>query len=171
MHHTTGSAQTVSKGLSLHLSLTDWRVPVPQGAVGLIDQDGFLTEGVVSVHNQGRWYADIDVLRALEEAPRRLMRVECECDIRKETGHETSQNTSIDSFDELLDPSNETPGVVRAYNNWAARLATFCIVFQKINEEGAFIIDKSDCVKCSLDQVWAVRRTYGNEENPTIVID
>ncbi|KAH0837707.1 hypothetical protein FOPE_04933 [Fonsecaea pedrosoi] len=54
---------------SLHLSLTEWRVPVvlSSSKVGNIDQDIFQVEAVVSVHDKGRWYGDIDVLAALEE--------------------------------------------------------------------------------------------------------
>ena len=87
---------------------------------------------VVSVHDKGQWFADIDVLKATASSQLVVSR-RCHCG--KKTQRTLHDYTSIDTFDELLDPP-ETPGIARAHNNWAARLAAVCIVLQKLDTTG-----------------------------------
>ncbi|KAI9802803.1 MAG: hypothetical protein M1833_001402 [Piccolia ochrophora] len=114
------------QGTSLHLSFTNFKMPMATGSFGYIDQDVFFIESIVSVHDRGDWVADLDVLAAMSDDVKRSSRCHC--------GHPTSTfkgaMTSIDSWDELLDPP-ENAGIVRAHDNWAARLAAYCVLRQR----------------------------------------
>lgn len=58
--------------------------------------------------------------------------------------------TSIDNWDELLDPP-EGNNTVRARGNWVARLAATCIVMQDNPERSALLVNpKVDCMSCLL---------------------
>ena len=113
--------------VTLHLSMTDWRVPIPTGTVGVIDQDLFLTEAVVSAHDGGKWYADIDVLAAKGKDMAMPMK---DCDCNEIGTSPTRELVCIDTFDELLELP-DIDAVLRAKGNWAARLAALCIWRQK----------------------------------------
>ena len=54
---------------SLHLSFTGWSTTVDTGpaAQGQRDVEASLVEAVVSVHDRGKWIADIDILTALKK--------------------------------------------------------------------------------------------------------
>ncbi|KAL9115813.1 MAG: hypothetical protein Q9227_000181 [Pyrenula ochraceoflavens] len=164
------------KDISLHLALTEWRLPLSDGSIGLIDQNIFFTEAFVSVHSCGKWYADIDILKALQLAPRQYLMLDCGrhvTDSDADTDDDDEGCTTIDNMDELLDPPVETLGIVRAFKNWPARLATYCIVFQKINTKGAFFVDENAqfCYRClnkTSESVFSKERDAGF---PTILID
>jgi hypothetical protein len=124
---------------SLHLSFTQWNVPLVSATTserGAIDQDVFFLESVVSVHDQGVWVADLDVLKLLDSntATGRsygIINPECHCQSR-DTANRVAQCTSIDTWDELLDLP-ESVAVFRAKGNWVARLAAVSILRQKAN--------------------------------------
>ena len=129
---------------SLHLSFTKWMQPLNSGEYGLIDQDVFLVEAVISVRDSGRWIADIDVIDARPE--RCLVTNNC-----KDVHEVDAALTSIDSWEELLDPPLTT-GVVRAHGNWAARLAVFSILKQKGWNDRAVVLSHYDsCPACLAD--------------------
>ena len=157
------------RGVSLHLSPTSWKIPVPLTSqpVGNIDQDLFLAEAVVSVRDKGHWYADIDILKAVSPS-KQVVKARCRCG--KKTQRALEDYTSIDTFEELLDPP-ETPGVVRAYKNWPARLAACCIVRQKLNANGGIILPDGDieCWSCLKQEVSDWRRD--SDDEPPILID
>jgi hypothetical protein len=47
---------------SLHLSFTDWTFPLADEDSRMIDHDAQVVEAVISVHDRGRWVADINIL-------------------------------------------------------------------------------------------------------------
>lgn len=120
-------------GVSLHLSLTDWKLPASMDAVGFIDQDVMLREAVVSVHGGSKWIGDIDIMASVRTFARTVITApECWCGLGPGTGTPVAaaEITSIDNFDELLDPP-ESMAVVRARGNWVGRLATASIAMQR----------------------------------------
>ena len=138
-------------GTSLHLSFTKWMFPLNDGEYGLIDQDIFLAEAVVSVRDSGRWIADIDVVGARPEDY--VFNIPCQCNSRNETF--SKAYISIDSWEELLDPPLAV-GIFRAHGNWAARLAAICILKQKQVDSRVFLLDKDTaCLACVENQTWA----------------
>lgn len=138
-------------GTSLHLSFTKWKLPLSGGDHGLIDQDIFLAEAVVSVRDCGRWVADIDVLAAQPES----YALHADCNCQQPSSKFQGDFVSIDSWEELLDPPL-APSIVRAHGNWAARLAVICVMKQKNMVSRAGIVDgKLSCLTCLESKWWA----------------
>ena len=59
-----GKRENNFKGTSLHLSFTDWTLPLEvKSARGrTIDQEAYLVESVISVLDSGKWVADLNIL-------------------------------------------------------------------------------------------------------------
>jgi hypothetical protein len=131
------------QGTSLHLSFTNWRRPFDGENRGTIDERIFLVECVVSVHDRGKWVADLDVLALRGNERIQPWDLSCVCD-----GAGDGNTTSIDSWEEVLDPP-ENIGVVRAHGNWAARLATLAVYRQK-GGKNVFVVRPTEdfCPKC-----------------------
>ncbi|KAI0154300.1 hypothetical protein GGR57DRAFT_466603 [Xylariaceae sp. FL1272] len=53
-------------GTSLHLSFTDYELPIDVGNRGLRDKQAVILESVVSLNNRGKMMGDIDVVMALD---------------------------------------------------------------------------------------------------------
>ena len=113
-------------GTSLHLSFTKWAMPLNAGDYGPIDQDVIIAEAVISVRDCGRWIADIDVLSVRPEDY--IVGIDCKCSHLNKSF--AGKYTSIDNWEELLDPPLSL-SIFRAHENWAARLAAFCVLKQK----------------------------------------
>ncbi|KAI6082499.1 hypothetical protein F4821DRAFT_214564 [Hypoxylon rubiginosum] len=126
-------------GTSLHLSFTMHEFPVDYGTAGIIDHQVFFVESVVSVHDSGKWVADLDVLRLYRgditriKAPQRRNGQPC-CHSSEMVTEALRKFVAVDSWEEVLDT---TPGVglVRSHKNWAARLAAATILSQDSNSE------------------------------------
>ncbi|KAL8999010.1 MAG: hypothetical protein Q9169_002008 [Polycauliona sp. 2 TL-2023] len=131
---------------SLHLSFTKYEVPliVPVGAV---DAEISMVETLISAHDQKSWVADLDIVSSLkcEKYFYRLQSPHCshENDDRRAPTENAAvqigkvcgkQLVSIASWEELLDPPNgmgrSTIAVVRAYDNWHARVAAMPVCVQ-----------------------------------------
>ena len=120
---------------SLHLSLTSFEVPHSFGIAGGVDAQVTLVESLVSVHDKGEWIADLDVLGSLSNQLLRLDHKDCQhAGLSEQMPKGYSRLTSIDNWDELLDPPDLCKGnlgVIRAHENWLARLAAACVSVQK----------------------------------------
>ena len=143
-----GKRENNFKGTSLHLSFTDWTLPLEvQGAKGrTIDQEAYLVESVISVLDSGKWVADLDILRIDFENLTRLRQSQ-QC-----PGHPNGRSdydyTSLDSWEELLDGPMSV-GIFRAHGNWAARLAAVSILSQKEQAYAVGILGpEAFCLEC-----------------------
>lgn len=133
---------------SLHLSFTEYEIPLSV-PIGAIDAEAVMLESLISVYDRAKWIADLDVLGNLANqnyCQHILSHPPCEglhqSRLPKSRGEETTtltdtatrQLVSIDSWDELLDPPEKLGkgqiGVIRAHNNWQARLATMSVSVQ-----------------------------------------
>lgn len=155
--------------MTLTLSLTKWRIPVPTGPVGLIDQDIFLTEAVVSAHEGGKWYGDIDLLTG-QETEKIVLDTSISCRCGKPSNRCQTSLTSIDTFEDYLELP-ETPSVFRARENWAARLAAVCIWKQgKLCRERPVMLVK-EAIRCwsCFEQQHLSERDSGS--GPVVIID
>lgn len=125
-----GKREDNFKGTSLHLSFTNWTLPLEvKGAEGrTIDQEAYLVESVISVLDSGKWVADLDILCIDFEALTRV-RMSHTCPGHPD-GHAEYDYTSLDSWEELLDGPTSV-GFFRAHGNWVARLAAVSILSQK----------------------------------------
>ncbi len=52
-------------GTSLHLSFSEYQLAVNVGTYGQRDQEAYFVEAIVSVHDRGRWVADIDIMKTV----------------------------------------------------------------------------------------------------------
>lgn len=133
---------------SMHLSFTSWEAPLDWDSTGEIDQQVFLIESVISVQDNGKWVADLDVL-SLERNEFDIITFPCNCERGKRPP--VNDIASLDSWEELLDPPPST-AVVRASGNWVARLAAVAILVQKdLSHTITVTTDDDVCWKCLVE--------------------
>ncbi|KAL1858105.1 hypothetical protein Daus18300_010106 [Diaporthe australafricana] len=130
---------------SLHLSLTEYRVPYTAEHQGQRDMQAFFQEAIVSVYDGSAWVGDIDVVKALSSIST-LAKVPSECEnvhcydiqtmaIGREQKRGKKRNALMrqivcaDSWQELLDKANR-PMILRCHENWVGRLAVTSISVQ-----------------------------------------
>ncbi|KAK0622348.1 hypothetical protein B0T14DRAFT_535633 [Immersiella caudata] len=106
---------------SLHLVLTEYRVPYVTQHRGVRDSQTFFQEATISVYDGTTWVGDADIVKELfRESTERVVR-------RGKKGKKTetpvSRIRTIVNWPELLDKPSE-PVVVLTKGNWISRLAT-----------------------------------------------
>ncbi|KAK8069992.1 hypothetical protein PG994_006608 [Apiospora phragmitis] len=135
---------------SLHLSFTPHEFPLDYGVAGLIDHQVFFVESVISVHDSGKWVADLDIIRPFHDDARQILKLPK--GVRAKRGHEHSDEkkkavvdsfVSIDTWEEVLDAA-PTHSLVRASDNWAARLAVLAVILQNSARGPKFTTDDDD---------------------------
>ncbi|KAM5362630.1 hypothetical protein ACJZ2D_012459 [Fusarium nematophilum] len=149
---------------SLHLSFTEFEMPVDIGQRGSIDRDTQVrvVETVISVYDRGEWVADLDVLALYEPAlagyeyVRRLGEA-AHCKKSPQQHQEGKRLTSIDNWEELInlpaDIGIHHVGVVRARDNWLARVATACVSAQK-GFRTVILPSSNICWSCCSARTW-----------------
>jgi hypothetical protein len=134
-----GKAENSFQHTTLHLSFTEWEMPIDAGEYGLRDREVFFLEAPISIHHRGEWIADIDIIKMFS-ADKFMVLPASVCvghrgvrsqDITKEIV--AQEFVTIDSWDELLDTPLE-PAVIRAVGNWQARLAAAALSVQREHE-------------------------------------
>lgn len=162
---------------SLHLSFTEFEMPVDIGQRGSIDRDMHVRviETIISVYDRADWVADLDILQLYESRLRGntfVKRLETRqpaptgdhvCEHHTETsglgdrGRNALPLTAVDNWEELLnlpeDMGIDHVGVVRSHENWIGRLATACVAAQKGLR--TVILPPGDvCWGCCAQQTW-----------------
>ncbi|KAG4439469.1 hypothetical protein IFR05_005048 [Cadophora sp. M221] len=107
------------KGTSLHLSFTEYNPSVSLGLHGAQDDEIVMLESIVSVHDHGKWIADLDILGVLGKL---VTYEQMDCTHGKGELPIDRKFTSIDTWDEFLDRHEDSIGIARAHCNWVARL-------------------------------------------------
>jgi hypothetical protein len=110
---------------SLHLSFTDYYRSVDLQLRGEQDTRVAVLESVVSIHDSGKWVADVDILGSLNSnlfarIPQRNMAC---------GGRHEKNAVSLESWDEIMDLPQGS-AVVRARGNKLARLAITTVLTQ-----------------------------------------
>ncbi|KAI1745747.1 hypothetical protein F4680DRAFT_112079 [Xylaria scruposa] len=162
-----GKRENKFESVSLHLSFTEWKMPLDWASTGEIDQEVFLLESVLSVMHSGQWIGDIDVLE-LEKTPVDIFETECkgDCEVEGTDHSQAVELISLDTWEELLDPPPSV-GVFRAKSNWAARLAAASISSHQNNPRAILLIGGTElCWKCLVSHY-----SYPELHLPQIVID
>ena len=141
-HQRTDSFQNTS----LHLSFTQYTMPFNIGDHGAQDAEAFFIESLISVHDRGRWVADLDVLSMFRSVDFKKVAVLKHCDHSEST---PSPHTliSIDNWEELLDRGNASV-VVRASRNPMARLATAVVSVKQGYQTIVIPESVKDCWVC-----------------------
>jgi hypothetical protein len=126
-----GSQENHFDSTSLHLSFTDYYVPLRLSGQQNQDSQIFFLESYVSVYDSGKWVGDIDILQALSSPNVRRKRNTCKhtSGIESEVRINTTGLLSAESWHDILDPPVE-PFVVLANGNWVARLAVSAMLLQ-----------------------------------------
>ena len=119
--HLEDSFQTTS----LHLSFTEYVLPLDVGTHGGRDTEIYFLESLVSIHDCGKWVADLDILR-MRRAPYFRRVVENTCFLDSDCGSSNKaivghpDLTMVDNWMEFLDRPNTTI-IVRSCGNWIGR--------------------------------------------------
>ena len=135
-----GNLENKFSQTSLHVSFTLFEVPLSFGIAGGVDREVIILETLVSVHDRGKWVADLNVPDSLSSGRLEHMK-KCAHGLLQHRNQtlDRTELTSIDNWEELLDPPEGfnlnfgagRAAIVRAHNNWTARLAAACISVQK----------------------------------------
>lgn len=138
-----GHLQNNFRTTSLHLSFTTAESPLGDNFSGMKDDETYLLETLLSVHEGAEWVADLDILSSLSREYTTLGLC---------NGHSESQigpkleACCIDNWTELLEPPETRLGIVRACSDWQARLATFTIAVSTGNK--VVVLPSSICWDC-----------------------
>ena len=143
-----GKIEDSFRNTSLHLSFTQYTMPVNTGDYGGQDVEAFFLESLISVYDRDKWVADLDVLNMLGSELFQRHTYTKACNHR----HDQTPNfdlISIDNWEELLD-SEEVRTVVRASRNPMARLATAAISVRQ--GRPTIILPDDFCFACDVSE-------------------
>ncbi|KAH8724881.1 hypothetical protein GQ44DRAFT_682358 [Phaeosphaeriaceae sp. PMI808] len=134
-------------GTSLHLSFTEYNRPVDLGIHGVRDADMYFIEAYVQVCFKGKWIGDIDIISGSENKNFHIFDPELlslnEPCLHAAKGIRAFRVVAVDNWDEFID--NPKDGiVVRAKDNWLARLAAANLSVQR--QYKTIILRSSDSV-------------------------
>ena len=139
-----GHLQNNFRTTSLHLSFTTAESPLGDNFSGMKDDEIYLLETLLAVHEGGEWVADLDVLSSFLSRTYTTLGL-CEQHTESQVGAKL-EACCIDNWAELLEPPEARLGVVRACGDWQARLATFTIAVSTGNK--VVVLPSSICWDC-----------------------
>ncbi len=139
-----GHLQNNFRTTSLHLSFTTAESPLGDYFSGMKDDEIYLLETVLSVHEGAEWVADLDVLNSFSSRKYTPLEL-CEEHTESQVGPKL-EACCIDNWTELLEPPETRLGIVRACSDWQARLATFIIAVSTGNK--VVVLPSSICWDC-----------------------
>ena len=155
-HEFNGQIQNHFESTSLHLSFTGASAQVDVGFSGSQDTEVYMLETLISVHDSGRWIADLDIYKSFRSD--RLDRLAaCHNAIHRAPGGTSApitRFTCIDDWLELVDPPKEKRSLVRAHKNWQARLAAAALSITL--NYNTIVIPEKVCWECFEDMVGSV---------------
>lgn len=144
-------------GTTLHLSFTDWRTPIDVGHQGHRNVEAYIYEALVSVHDHGRWIADLDIIDALGKGcgswdHQWFFKSGCTHSPRKRDPDpsdlcNSEQIICIQNWDEFLEDLTG-PAVFMAHENWIARLAAAALA---VRRHDRVIVSDRMCWDCYRD--------------------
>ncbi|KAL8783121.1 MAG: hypothetical protein Q9195_009483, partial [Heterodermia aff. obscurata] len=131
---------------SLHLSFTGASSPVNVGFSGAQDSEVSMLETLVSVHDSGKWVADLNVIDTFRSVDLDFI-PPCTDQTHNATIFPPPYSvTSIENWLELLDELDKKICVVQAHGNWEARLAATSISIAK--GHSTIIAPEKICWEC-----------------------
>lgn len=151
-----GSQENHFVSTSLHLSFTEYYVPVHPNSQQNQDSQIFYLESYVSVYDSGKWVGDINIIQALSSP--NVARTHSICRHAPESESRIEIDTglvSAESWYDILDPPVEK-FVVRAHGSWVARLAASAMLIQTLtldDLEGVVICPRWWCWSCGTNPI------------------
>jgi hypothetical protein len=190
-----GTGQDYFGSTSLHLLMTEYRVPYASEHRGSRDIQAYFQEAVISIYDGMTWVGDVDIVEALtkesgvyrvpgpqstthqvlEEA---VGRENGQCKVRKKSKkskHQDEDQTNlksnircIDNWYELIDkPSG--PAVVRSHGNWIGRLAAASLCAQ-LGYRTSILAD-GDCDRGCFSNIGFVSEyIIGDDDNVVLIM-
>lgn len=143
------------EGTSLHLSYTDYEMPIDLGVHGLRDKQAVLVEAIITLDDQGSPRGELDIGH-LTSPPSYGVWDTC---VHTEAERGQSANNdqlsdrlrslvSIDCWDELLE-FPDRKGIFRATGSWEARMAGLVASLQM--EKSVVVLTETPCLRCLAD--------------------
>ena len=169
-HHFDGTISQSFQNTSMHLSFTNYHVPIVDGMRGSFDNQVFFIESVISVQDKGEWIADVDPLPLILDEEfingNAIFNLNthfpaCQHKMNTYSGQDV---TAVDSWNELLDaPAGLF--VVRTGDNWVSRLAATLVAYQRMESRSPtkFVI----CV-CPHEVCWTCAKKEESQINAFI---
>ena len=151
-----GTVTNSFTGTSLHLSFTDWCIPIDVGEAGRgrRDAEAYIIESLVSVYDRGKWIADLDVLQALSKGcdqPDHKFFYKPFCDHGSADVLDPTRTfpplVTIKNWDEFLEHP-KSPAVAMVRDNWDAKLALAVLGVRR--GDRVFVMDRI-CDTCYTD--------------------
>lgn len=151
-----GTVTDTFTGTSLHLSFTDWCIPIDVGEAGRgrRDAEAYIIESLVSVYDRGKWIGDLDVLSALSKG---CSQPDHEFFYKSFCRHDSAETldpkqsllpiVTIKNWDEFLEHP-KSPAVAMAHDNWDAKLALAVLGVRR--GDRVFVMDRV-CETCFTD--------------------
>lgn len=144
-----GSVQDCFTSTSLHLSLTGYELDMvseDSGSKGARDPDARIIEATISLHDRGKWIADLDILNADKEWKKTVQHRGCihTSEEKLDTSH-LPPLVSVENWYEFLDKPPSSC-IVHTHKNSMARLATMSLAFQM--SQRFFVVPPDTCWKC-----------------------
>ncbi|KAK2791998.1 hypothetical protein FQN52_004104 [Onygenales sp. PD_12] len=145
-----GTAMDSFSTTSLHLSFTDYHVPIFENdSRGDQDFQASILEAVVSVRDSGNWIADVGILRAFKEGYISRPRRQRPCSHPDNSAPE-QPIIAVECWDDILD-NPDGVFVVKAHGNWIARLAITAVLAEHSRTKKDLkitVVPNSVCWKC-----------------------
>ncbi len=153
------------KSTSLHMSFTEFVLPIDTGLRGFRDTEIYFLESVISMHDKGRWMGDLKILPVFEDPLFRIITKEnCTCKPNQKADTSSEEELiSIDSWYEFFDRP-EGPVVFRAHGNWMARLAAASI--SVVKGHLTLVFGEDICWRCGEIE----HRHLGHKKKPIFIL-
>jgi hypothetical protein len=144
-------------GTSLHLSFTDFEMPIDVGWRGLRDTPVVLVEALVSLDDRGKALGELDIMNLcgnrryamLQGCPHNCASAASSSTLSTvsipQEGWLQNSLVSIDCWDEFLDFPNSR-GIFMTTGNWQARLAAVAASIQQGKK--VLVLPPAPCLKC-----------------------
>lgn len=137
------------RSTSLHLTFTDFEMPVDVGVRGLRDRQVVLLESLVSIDDRGRKIGDLDVLSICADSKFSVSHIcKHKTGLTKETYRDPAHAVTLDCWDEFLD-FPESTAIFRASGNWQARLGAAVAGVQ--DGKRVHLLPEKACLSCLMD--------------------
>jgi len=136
------------------------------GIHGVKDAEIYFLEAYVQVFFKGQWIGDVDIISGLESDQFHIFDPQSSSSSKMSSCRHTAKNIrtfrviAIDNWDEFVDsPKDGT--IMRAKDNWLARLAAAGLSAQRKDETVVMRASDSICWPCVRDR-FALRSGMGN---------
>ena len=124
-----GKVENNFQDTTLHLGFSGYEFPLDVGDHGGRNREAFFLETLISVHDRGEWFADLDALEAVASPSLiNANHLVPTCHHTESDRHAVPEGPliTIDRWEELLEMPKDA-AVVRTHGNWPARLATAAV--------------------------------------------